>query len=85
MVEGKVHSRERLSAILTLVVVAQEDVLPRQHLDAMRHLAKGFQPDHGREHDAGVNLSPSMLLNVSRILHNKNKSAARSTNVKRLV
>jgi hypothetical protein len=84
VVESENHRRERLSAILALVVVPNEDVLSRQDLYPVRHMPIPLQPNHTRPHDAGVDLPARVLLYESRILHDENKSATKRSNRNRL-
>ena len=85
MVEGQLHCRKYLSAILTLVAVTDQDVLAREQADPVWHPAIRLEPDHRGEHDPCMDLPVSMLLNVGSILDDKNESTTRRTNVKRFI
>lgn len=85
MVEGQLHRRERLSAILTLVIVPRQDVLARQDLGAMRHLAVLLKPDHRGKHDAGVDFAAGVILNHSSFLDDQHERATRSADVQRFI
>ena len=85
MVEGQLHCRKCLSAILTLVAVTNQDVLARKQADPVWHPAIRLEPDHRREHDASVDFATGMLLNMRSIIDDENKSTTRRANVKRFI